>query len=59
MGITVAVLGRREPQELKVKAPRPCLGKLVGLGDAAVVGGWCSDGAAVAGWCSDAAVTST
>ena len=32
MGITLAVLGRREPQELKVKVPRPCLSKLVGLG---------------------------
>ena len=28
----LAVLGRQEPQELKVKALRPCLGKLVGLG---------------------------
>ena len=32
MGITSAVLGRQEPQELKVKAPRPCLDKLIGLG---------------------------
>ena len=32
VGITLAVLGRRELQELKVKAPRPCLGKLIALG---------------------------
>ena len=34
VGITLAVLGRRVLQELKVKASRPCLGKLE------VQGGW-------------------
>lgn len=32
-GIMLAVLGWRELQELQVKAPRPCLGKLEGLSD--------------------------
>ena len=32
MGITLAVLGRKALQEWQVKAPRPCLGKLEGLG---------------------------
>lgn len=32
MGIRLAVLGQRVLQELQVKAPHPCLGKLKGLG---------------------------